>query len=78
MFPVNLYQHHGDQERVALLESCAEQQVGVVAMKPYYGGVLLRGEGRPTGITPAQCLHYVFTQPVVVALRSATRLTRRA
>lgn len=68
MFPVNLYQHHGDQERVALLESCAEQQVGVVAMKPYYGGVLLQREGRPTGITPAQCLHYVLTQPVATAV----------
>jgi len=68
MFPVNLYQHHGNQERVQLLETCAEHQVGVVAMKPYYGGRLLTTEGRPTGITPAQCLHYVLSQSVATAV----------
>ena len=71
MFPVNLYQHYGDQERMALLETCTEHQVGIVAMKPYYGGVLLQREGRPTGITPAQCLHYVLTQPVATAVPGA-------
>ncbi len=64
MFPVNLYQHHSDPARAALLETCAAREVGVVAMKPYYGGRLLRTEGRPTGITPAQCLHYVLAQPL--------------
>ena len=64
MFPVNLYQHHGNQERGALLETCAEKGVGVVAMKPYYGGRLLTTEGRATGISPVQCLHYVLSQPV--------------
>jgi len=71
MFPVNLYQHHGHQEREALLETCAEHQVGVVAMKPYYGGRLLTTEGRPTGITPAQCLHYVLSQPVATTVPGA-------
>ena len=71
MFPVNLYQHHGDPERAALLEACAERGVGVVAMKPYYGGRLLTTEGRPTGITSAQCLHYVLSQPVVTAVPGA-------
>ncbi len=64
MFPVNLYQHSGDPGRAALLEACAAQQVGVVAMKPYHGGRLLKREGQPTGITPVQCLHYVLSQPV--------------
>jgi predicted aldo/keto reductase-like oxidoreductase len=68
MFPVNLYQHYGDQERMALLETCTEHQVGVVAMKPYYGGRLLMSGDRPTGITPAQCLHYVLSQPVATAV----------
>jgi len=68
MFPVNLYQHHGDQERELLLQSCAEHGVGVVAMKPYYGGRLLVSAGGRTGITPAQCLHYVLSQPVAVAV----------
>jgi len=71
MFPVNLYQHHGHQERVALLELCNEHQVGVVAMKPYYGGRLLTTRGRPTGITPAQCLHYVLSQSVATAVPGA-------
>jgi predicted aldo/keto reductase-like oxidoreductase len=71
MFPVNLYQHHGDQERMALLETCAEYQVGVVAMKPYHGGRLLTTEGRPTGITPVQALHYVLSQPLATAVPGA-------
>jgi len=68
MFPVNLYQHYGDQERAELLEICIKHQVGVVAMKPYYGGVLLQREGSPTGITPAQCLHYVLSQPITTTV----------
>jgi len=71
MFPVNLYQHYEDPARAALLETCAANEVGVVAMKPYYGGRLLTTEGRPTGITPAQCLHYVLSQPVVTAVPGA-------
>ena len=71
MFPVNLYQHHGHQEREALLTSCAEHQVGVVAMKAYYGGRLLTIEGHPSGISPAQCLHYVLSQSVATAVPGA-------
>jgi predicted aldo/keto reductase-like oxidoreductase len=57
MFLVNLYDHHRDPARAALLETCVEHQVGVVAMKPYHGGRLLSTVGRSTGITPTQCLH---------------------
>ena len=64
MFPVNLYQHPADEARAALLETCADHGVGVVAMKPYYGGRLIETEGRPSGITPVQCLHYVLSQPI--------------
>ena len=71
MFPVNLYQHHEDPARAGLLDTCAEHQVGVVAMKPFYGGRLLTAVGRPTGITPAQCLHFVLSQPVVTAVPGA-------
>ncbi len=71
MFPINLYQHRGDPARAALLDGCAEHQVGVIAMKPYYGGRLLSTEGRPTGITPAQCLHYVLSQAVAAAVPGA-------
>jgi len=68
MFPVNLYQHHGHQDRALLLETCAEHGVGVVAMKPYYGGRLLASPGGPTGITPAQCLHYAISQPIATTV----------
>jgi predicted aldo/keto reductase-like oxidoreductase len=68
MFPVNLYQHQEDTESQALLELAAELGVGVVAMKPYYGGRLLHTEGRPTGISPVQCLHYVLSQPLATVV----------
>jgi predicted aldo/keto reductase-like oxidoreductase len=71
MFPVNLYQHQGSQEREGLLASCGENGVGVVAMKPYYGGRLLMASGRPSGITPTQCLHYVLSQPLATAVPGA-------
>jgi predicted aldo/keto reductase-like oxidoreductase len=71
MFPINLYQHPEDPARAALLDTCVEHQVGVVAMKPYLGGRLLTSEGSPTGITPAQCLHYVFSQPIATAVPGA-------
>ena len=68
MFPVNLYQHPSNPSRAALLNACQEHQVGVIAMKPYYGGILLQKNGMPTGITPVQCLHYVLSQPVTAAV----------
>ena len=40
-------------------------------MKPYHGGRLLSTVGRPTGITPVQCLHYVLSQPVTTAVPGA-------
>jgi len=42
--------------------------VGLVAMKPYHGGTLLSLGDKPSGITPAQCLSYVFSQPVSTAV----------
>jgi predicted aldo/keto reductase-like oxidoreductase len=68
MFPVNLYQHHGHPERAQLLQTCAEHGVGIVAMKPYYGGRLLTSAEGPTGITPVQCLHYAVSQPIVTTV----------
>jgi len=75
MFPVNIYQHPGAPARVALLEACAQHKVGVVAMKPYHGGRLLKTEGHPTGITPVQCLHYVLSQPVTTIVPGARNIT---
>jgi len=75
MFPINIYQHPGDPARAALLDTCAKQKVGVVAMKPYHGGRLLRTEGHPTGITSVQCLHYVLSQPVATIVPGARNIS---
>jgi len=56
----NVY-YEGNSE---LYQTCTEKGVGLVAMKPYAGGTLLYLDGKPTGITPAQCLHYVLSLPV--------------
>ncbi len=63
MFPINLLGHDSEVDR-ALYEACVEQDVGLVAMKPYHGGTLLFAGGRPSGIAPAQCLDYVLSLPV--------------
>lgn len=63
MFPVNLI-GHADEENSALYQACVDQGVGLVAMKPYHGGTLFSVNGRPSGITPAQCLAYVLSLPV--------------
>lgn len=67
MFHVNLVRHD-DAEIRALLRTCAERDVGVVAMKPYHGGTLFLREGGPSGITPAQCLAYVLDQSVATTV----------
>ncbi len=63
MFPINMV-GHGNEAEHALHRACAEQSVGLVAMKPYHGGALFRANGSLTGITPAQCLSYTLSLPV--------------
>ena len=63
MFPLNLTSHVVEPE-IAVCQACADQDVGLVAMKPYRGGTLFVVDGKPSGITPAQCLHYVLSLPV--------------
>ncbi len=63
MFPLNLTSHIVEPE-LAVCQACADQDVGLVAMKPYRGGSLFVADGKPSGITPAQCLHYVLSLPV--------------
>jgi predicted aldo/keto reductase-like oxidoreductase len=76
MFGVNLTKH-GDEQHRALYRACVEQGVGLVAMKPYFGGTLLTVDGRSTSLTPVQCLSYVLSQPVsttVPGVRSADQM----
>jgi predicted aldo/keto reductase-like oxidoreductase len=70
MHPINLL-GHDDEEVETLYRACAEQDVGLVAMKTYHGGTLLFAKGAPSGITPAQCLHYTLSQPVATAVPGA-------
>lgn len=52
--------------RKELYQACAVRGVGLVAMKPYGGGVLF-SSANPSSIvlTPVQCLNYALSQPGV-------------
>jgi len=67
MFPVNMVWHE-EAKQQALYRACVEHDVGLVAMKAYHGSTLFTVNGKPSGITPAQCLSYVFSLPVAVAV----------
>lgn len=67
MFPINMLGHDDEQNR-KLYQACVDHSVSLVAMKPYHGGTILSVNGQPSGITPAQCLHYVFSLPVSTAV----------
>jgi len=66
MVPINLMDLiKPDSENIGeLYQACVKQDVGLVAMKPYWGGGLFSVSGKPTGITPTQCLAYVLSHPV--------------
>ena len=67
MFGINMLNQ--DKAKIeALYQACVTHEVGLVAMKPYHGGTLLSVGGEPSGITLAQCLEYVFSLPVSVAV----------
>jgi predicted aldo/keto reductase-like oxidoreductase len=67
MFPVNMVWHQEGAQQ-ALYRACVEHDVGLVAMKPYHGSTLFTVNGKPSGITPAQCLSYVCSLPVATAV----------
>ena len=64
LFPFNMYQYPRDEMNRELLEICEKLVEGVMAMKAYYGGKLINTYGKPTDITPAECLNYVLSLPV--------------
>jgi len=69
MFGINLVEYARAQGEIDVLyQACSDQDVGLVAMKPYYGGALFSAGGRRTGITPTQCLAFVLSQPVSTAV----------
>ena len=66
MVPINLMDSMGSEGETIeeLYQAIAKQDVGLVAMKPYWGGNLFSHQGKPSGITATQCLAYVLSQPV--------------
>jgi predicted aldo/keto reductase-like oxidoreductase len=73
MLPLNIIGHN-DEANSALYQACADQNVGIVAMKPYHGGALFFAEGKPSGITPTQCLAYVLSLPISTTVPGAKNL----
>jgi predicted aldo/keto reductase-like oxidoreductase len=83
MFPINLT-GHATPGRRELFQACIDRAVGLVAMKPFAGGRLLRPQDelkvdkwltggptldlRPQAVTPVQCLAYALSQPGVTAV----------
>jgi predicted aldo/keto reductase-like oxidoreductase len=67
MVPLNLTSH-AIKQAGTVCQACTDQKVGLVAMKPYRGGTLLVTDGKPSGITPAQCLDYVLSLPVATTV----------
>jgi len=66
MHPVNM-SGDGAPGRRDLFHACKAQDVGLVGMKPFAGGELLRQKGGHP-ITPVQCLSYAASQPGISAL----------
>lgn len=65
MFPVN--PTDGAKEgRERLFSACVNRSVGIIAMKPYAGGKLLREQKVP--ISPSQCISYALSQIGVTAI----------
>jgi uncharacterized protein len=64
MFGMNLLGQENEKE-ATLRQACLANDVSLVVMKPLHGGRLLVAEGKPTGITPSQCLDYVLGLPAV-------------
>lgn len=63
---LGLTEKRSTPERKELYHACAIKGMGIVAMKPYAAGVLLRKDN-PSGImlTPVQCINYALSQPAI-------------
>jgi len=75
MSPVNLASAYNGSADI--LPICRDHGVGLVAMKPFGGGYILRNRPDEEPITPLQCLHYTLSQPVdttVPGVRSLQQL----
>ncbi len=55
-------------ERFALYRQCEAMGTGIVVMKGYAAGLMLK-----QGMTPVQCIHYALTRPGVVTMAAGCR-----
>ena len=57
-------------DRAQLYRLCEREDVGITVMKGFAGGRLFDAKRSPFGValTPAQCIHYALTHPVVGAV----------
>jgi predicted aldo/keto reductase-like oxidoreductase len=62
--PLNAMDAHYDSFERLVLPVLVKHQIGVLAMKPMGGGVILRSGA----ITPVQCLHYAMNLPADVVI----------
>jgi predicted aldo/keto reductase-like oxidoreductase len=63
--PLNPMDAHYDSFERLVLPVLVKYRIGVLAMKPMGGGVLLRSGAR---VTPVQCLHYAMNLPTSVVI----------
>ena len=61
---------HADAAMHRLTQACVEHGVGLLGMKPFFGGRLLEVPDPPT---PVQCLHYTLSQPGVAVAVTGVR-----
>lgn len=56
-------------DRLALYRQCEVARTGIIVMKGYYAGFLLK----QPGMTPEKCIHYALTRPGVVTMAAGCR-----
>ncbi len=61
MFPVNM-EKDAFEDKKELFSACNENNVGLVAMKPFAGGKLLQNGGHEGEVTPVKCISYVLSK----------------
>ncbi len=69
--PLNPMDAHYDSFERLVLPVLVKRQIGVLAMKPMGGGVLLRSGA----VTPVQCLQYAMTLPASVVITGCDSMT---
>jgi predicted aldo/keto reductase-like oxidoreductase len=59
--------------RKELYLACAAREIGLIAMKPFFGGAYSHRGSRGMPLTPVQCLSYALSQPGVSAVAAGVK-----